>query len=272
MRQVISSFFGFQKLKKRNYILAVQITLFLIVFYIAFLALVQTRFWNELDLDVSLWISDNLQNPVLDTFSDVVNSSIGATFWINLGAILCIPKRTRKTGIILLAVVFIVNLFVQGMLKDIAARTRPWMYINLPSTGMPGGYSFPSGHSLCAFAAATVFAMADRRLGWITYPFAALIAFSRVYMFAHFASDVFVGAVIGAGVSFVICMLMTEGWKKIFDLDRDPPHPLPAPDPDDRDYGFHRLLEFRDEGYGTDRIYDWFQARKQRKQRRPGRS
>lgn len=257
LRQVVSDFFGLQRLRKKNYVLVVQIAILLTILYIAFAVLVQTRFWNELDLDVSLWIYDNLQSNILDSLASTVNKSGGASLWLTLGALLCIPKKTRKLGIVLLAVVFITNLILLGILKDIAARTRPWMYINLPSTGMPGGYSFPSGHSLVAFAAATVFYMTDKRLGYIAYPVAAFIAFSRVYMFAHFASDVIMGAVIGTGAAIILVVLITEGWDKMFNVGDEAPHPLPAPpDPDDTDYGFNRLLRFRDEGYGSDKIYD----------------
>lgn len=270
MRKVISDFFGLQKLRKRNYILAVQILILLAVCYIAFMSLVQTGFWNEMDLDVSIWIHDNLSSSILDTLSDIINSNVGASFWITIGMLLCIPKKSRKAGIVLLAVIFLTNDILLGILKGIAARTRPWMYINLPDLGMPGGYSFPSGHTIAAFAAATVFYLTDKRIGRFVYIFAAFVAFSRVYMFAHFASDVIVGAVIGSGTAFVICLLITEGWDKLFDLSDEAPHPNPAPpEPDDTDYGFHRLLKFRDEGYGTDRIYDWVQARKERKEKGP---
>lgn len=268
MRQVVSDFFGLQRLRKRNYILVMQISLILAVLYIAFAILVQTRFWNELDLDVSLWIAENLGCGFLDSASRTINDSGGATLWLNLGAALCLPRKTRKLGIVLLAVVFITNLFLLGLLKDVAARARPWMYINLPSQGMPGGFSFPSGHSLVAFAAATVFAFYDRRIGYIAYPVATFIAFSRVYMFAHFASDVIMGAVFGTGASVVLCILITEGWTRMFDVEHEAPHPNPAPDPDPADYGFHRLLRFRDEGYGTDRVYDALRSLEQKIRRR----
>jgi len=66
----------------------------------------------------------------------------------------------------------------------------------------PGG--FPSGHTLAAFAIATVFSARYRRrrwVPWITCGGAALVAFSRLTRQAHFPSDIFAGAVLGTVVS-----------------------------------------------------------------------
>jgi membrane-associated phospholipid phosphatase len=60
--------------------------------------------------------------------------------------------------------------------------------------------SFPSGHTMVAFAAATVFAMEyrDRPLvPIISYSAASLIGISRLTENKHWASDVFGGAVLG---------------------------------------------------------------------------
>jgi membrane-associated phospholipid phosphatase len=43
--------------------------------------------------------------------------------------------------------------------------------------------------------------LVDRRLGWVTVAAAALMAFSRVYIAAHYPLDVAVGLLLGAAVS-----------------------------------------------------------------------
>jgi VanZ family protein len=66
----------------------------------------------------------------------------------------------------------------------------------------PSFPSFPSGHAMAGFATATVVALAARR-GRVAVPAfagAGLLAASRVYLGHHYPSDVFAGAVIGAGV------------------------------------------------------------------------
>jgi membrane-associated phospholipid phosphatase len=63
-----------------------------------------------------------------------------------------------------------------------------------------GRGSFPSGHGIGAFAAATVVAeryRTHRWVPWLAYGLASTVAFSRVTLQAHFPSDVFAGAFLG---------------------------------------------------------------------------
>ena len=62
------------------------------------------------------------------------------------------------------------------------------------------GSSFPSGHAAGIFSIATVVAERYRHhrwVPWVAYGLAAAISFSRVPTFAHFPSDVFLGAALG---------------------------------------------------------------------------
>ena len=60
-----------------------------------------------------------------------------------------------------------------------------------------GGYSFVSNHAGNMFAAATFVAMLAPPWGWVMYPFAALVGYSRIYCGVHYPSDVFFGALLG---------------------------------------------------------------------------
>ena len=68
--------------------------------------------------------------------------------------------------------------------------------------------SFPSGHTMSAFAVATVFANRYRHhrwVPWVAYGAATAIGFSRVTLQSHFPSDVFLGAALGYSISkFVV--------------------------------------------------------------------
>jgi membrane-associated phospholipid phosphatase len=62
------------------------------------------------------------------------------------------------------------------------------------------GSSFPSGHAAGIFSIATVVAERYRQhkwVPWVVYGLAGAISFSRVPTFAHFPSDVFLGAALG---------------------------------------------------------------------------
>ena len=63
------------------------------------------------------------------------------------------------------------------------------------SDGSFGHKSFPSGHAMTAFSVAEVYGDAYGR--WWTYPLAAMIAYSRVYLDRHWTSDIFAGAALG---------------------------------------------------------------------------
>lgn len=61
----------------------------------------------------------------------------------------------------------------------------------------PTDYSSPSGHTLSSVIGATILTKTDRRFGYAAIPLAALIAFSRLYLYVHFPSDVLAAAVPG---------------------------------------------------------------------------
>ena len=64
-------------------------------------------------------------------------------------------------------------------------------------TALEHSYSFPSGHTFSSFAAATAIAIGNRRWAIAAMGTAALIGFSRVYLFMHYPSDVLGGALLG---------------------------------------------------------------------------
>ena len=72
-------------------------------------------------------------------------------------------------------------------------------------------YSFPSGHTMASFAAATVLWHWNRKVGLAAYLLAGMIAFSRLYLFVHFPSDVLAGALLGCLVGIAAVRLVDLG-------------------------------------------------------------
>ncbi|MGA9769984.1 MAG: phosphatase PAP2 family protein [Blastocatellia bacterium] len=110
-------------------------------------------------------------------------------------------EKARETGI-LSAEAFIDGVIVSQVLKTVTQRPRP---IKDDGSGefFAGGTSFPSGHSITAWALAAVVANEyhDHRLVQIgAYSLAALVSMSRFTGRNHFLSDVLVGSVIGYGI------------------------------------------------------------------------
>lgn len=66
-----------------------------------------------------------------------------------------------------------------------------------------GNGSFPSGHTMSAFAVATVISRRysnHRWVPWVAYGLAGTVGFSRMTTSAHFASDVFLGGALGYSI------------------------------------------------------------------------
>ena len=160
-----------------------------------------------------LHLIQSLRTPVFDQVVLFITSLANYVWYILIMGLL-INKPTRKLGVILAVAMILQYLINAGILKHLFARVRPF---NVDTTvellvKRPKGFSFPSGHSAAAFCVVGVLYGAKiRELFWPVLVLAILIGFSRLYLYVHFPTDVFVGALcgftIGYGVwrAFVTC-------------------------------------------------------------------
>lgn len=168
---------------------------------------------NFLDFiySVDFAILDFIQETMRCQFLDYVMaffSYLGEAggIWIITSIIMMCFRKTRATGVMLLCAVAIGFVIGEIGLKNIIYRLRPFIQNPevVPAIKPPAGYSFPSGHSCSSFAAAIVLAVRDKRFGIPAIVIATLIAFSRLYNYVHFPSDVISGIILG-----VICAIVT---------------------------------------------------------------
>ena len=98
-----------------------------------------------------------------------------------------------------------------GILKNLVCRQRP-CWIDPTVTLLvknPSDYSFPSGHSMNSFTAAVTIWFYHKKAGGVAIAVATLIAFSRLYNFVHFPTDVFAGIAIGSIVAIIVNFVRT---------------------------------------------------------------
>ncbi len=141
------------------------------------------------------------RTQILDSIFLIITKIAGSygQLWVVVGLALLIPKKTRWTGIAVLISYVGVYIFGQMILKNQISRPRPCQVDQAFEmlVARPSSSSFPSTHSAWAFAAATAIFMKYKKAGIAAFVVAALIAFSRMYMFLHYPTDVLCGIVFG---------------------------------------------------------------------------
>ena len=153
-----------------------------------------------------------LRTPMFDQIVIFITSLANYVWYILIIGLL-LNKPTRKLGVILAVAMILQYLVNGGVLKHLFARVRP---CNVDTTielliKRPKSFSFPSGHSAAAFCVVGVLYGAKmKKLLWTAFVLACLIAFSRLYLYVHFPTDVLAGALCG--------FLIGYGVLRAFDL------------------------------------------------------
>ncbi len=170
-----------------------------------------------LDNQILAWIQV-LKCGFLDVMMPVVSlfGEKGA-FFIAIAVILMLFKKTRKAGMSLGLSLLFGLILCNGILKPGFYRARPFMscpdYPLLIKPLYDG--SFPSGHATASFEFAFVMMKFYRKWGIAALVLAFLIAFSRLYLFVHYPSDVLCGILVGLFCGFAGCAVISFMERKI---------------------------------------------------------
>lgn len=176
---------------------------------------------EHFDLPILDWIATHLQCDFLDAVMPVITAfGNGGIFWIALAVVLIIIPKYRKAGLSMGLALLMGLLVCNVTLKPLVARIRPYDYqweqfgrgIAL-LIAPPHDYSFPSGHTIASFEAATALLLHDRKLGIPATVLAVLIAFSRLYLYVHYPTDVLASVVLGIGFAFLGSFLVKQGFR-----------------------------------------------------------
>lgn len=154
-----------------------------------------------------LYTLQELHTPLVDGLM-VFITSLGdhGWFWLLMGVLLFSFPRTRLLGGCMLVSIAAGFLLGNVLLKNMIARQRPcWLEPAVELlVRVPGDYSFPSGHSLVSFEGAVCIFLFNRKWGIPALMLAVLTAFSRLYLFVHFPTDVLAGIVMGTVIAWSV--------------------------------------------------------------------
>ena len=99
-------------------------------------------FLKSLDWAILHWIQDNLRMEILDKIMPVFSFlGNGGLVWIVLAVILLIPRRTRRTAILVLIGLAAAGLIGTNLIKEFVAR--PGLFIPVRSHCMRRGFLLP---------------------------------------------------------------------------------------------------------------------------------
>ena len=175
----------------------------------------------NIELSILDWFQ-TLHTPFLDKIMVFITRLGDAgIIWIVLSIVLLLIPKTRKSGVVMVAVLVVDVILCNIVLKNLVARTRPYDV----NTGVHllvaklHDYSFPSGHTAASFASVTALYLAGEKKLWkFALVLACLIAISRLYLYVHYPTDVLGGILFGVISGYLgYRKVLKWRWPKIID-------------------------------------------------------
>lgn len=165
------------------------------------------------------WIQ-GIRTPIGDmVMTFITRLGDAGAIWILLAVALLIIPKNRKSGMVLAAALCVDVILCNGILKNLFGRIRPCdvntsIQLLIPR---PDDFSFPSGHTAVSFTAVAALMMAGKQKLWKpALVLAVLIAFSRLYLYVHYPTDILGGMIVGtvAGTIGYLTVEKLEQWKE----------------------------------------------------------
>ena len=169
------------------------------------------------DLPILDWIQAHLQSGLMDTIMPIITMFGDAgIFWMIWATLLLFFPKTRRTGLGMWFAMAMGLLICNIIMKPAIGRMRPYDF-QIQELGKtwndlllggkllvetPHDFSFPSGHTIASFEASTVLLLNSKAMGIPAVILAILIAFSRMYLYVHYPTDVIFS--VFAGILFGI--------------------------------------------------------------------
>ena len=191
----------------------------------AFAQWLNQLFFNT-DYAILSWYHDLAQTTAGRILSPILNA-ITLTAWkgaflIVLAIVLICFRKTRRAGLCSLLALAIGVVVVNGFVKDLVARPRPydfdatmrewWVFAG---SHFESDYCFPSGHmnAACAFTSGFVFTRGKKWLPWGLL-YVVLMGVSRNFLIVHYPSDIVGGFIFGTCAGLISWLIIKAVYKK----------------------------------------------------------
>ncbi len=162
---------------------------------------------GDFDVAVDRWFADHLRGrPIADrVFYSASALGDHGTIWLILAAIRGLRSDEGFPAAVRAAAgIGVESALVNGPVKWLFRRERPELLGERPlPLRRPRTSSFPSGHATSAFCAAALLSDGDEKWAPLYYGLAVIVAWSRVHVRIHYASDVVGGMALGASLGAV---------------------------------------------------------------------
>lgn len=170
-----------------------------------------------MEIAVLDWIQ-SIRTPIGDMIVPLITRLGDAgKVWILMSVIFLLHPKSRRNGVILAVALCVDLVLCEGILKNVFERTRPF-YVNTSVQLLiprPGGYSFPSGHTAASFTAvAALYFAGERKRLWSVLVLALLIAFTRLYLYVHYPTDIVGGVIAGIAAGYIGNRLVSRFWRR----------------------------------------------------------
>ncbi len=166
------------------------------------------------DLPILDWIAEHLRCGFLDAVMPLITVlGNGGIFWIAVAVLFLLIPKTRRAGLAM-GIALLLGLVICNLtLKPLCARIRPYDFYGQSIqllVATPHDFSFPSGHTIASFEAATALTIFHKKLGIPALILAGLIAFSRLYLYVHYPTDVLASIILGVVFAFFSAWLVKK--------------------------------------------------------------
>jgi undecaprenyl-diphosphatase len=134
----------------------------------------------------------------------------GPLWWVSGLVLLAVGTTATRWAVLGAALASLLSVALFMAVKNLIGRPRPFeAWCDLPCLlAPPDRFSFPSGHTMTAFAVCANYAVLVPGSELFFFPVAMVIGLSRVFLGCHYPTDVLAGAALGSGIGLGTARLM----------------------------------------------------------------